>query len=250
MLGGVNVSISIRNSEAKPEHFFFTAEARLQRCRNYIRSRKGSLKNNVLEYHRWRRQPGPYLDCKLGWWAGLRSRLLARSLPPRCQAAQAWEKEVAIPRLCGNIYYWKLYNYMWYHNEKLFGSIQSGWDDIMASAVEQGRVPFHQGHRDSTEELARWLSLITTLLPGQSLPKSPHHICCHTMKSTESFYRQGKKLESLGSTCFCSISHFSVIGFRESLASLALYRIFRAFSEKKCNIIFQNKNVKKSILVA
>ena len=36
---------------------------------------------------------------------------------------------------CGNIYYWKLYNYMWYHNEKLFGSIQSGWDDIMASAV-------------------------------------------------------------------------------------------------------------------
>ena len=107
---------------------------------------------------------------------------------------------------------------MWYHNEKLFGSIQSGWDDIMASAVEQGRVPFHQGHRDSTEELARWLSLITTLLPGQSLPKSPHHICCHTMKSTESFYRQRKKLESLGSTCFCSISHFSVIGFRESPA--------------------------------
>ena len=144
--GGESMLVWNRNSERKPEHFFFTAEARLQRCRNYIRSRKGSLKNNVLEYHRWTRQPGPYLDCKLGWWAGLRSRLLARSLPPRCQAAQAWEKEVAIPRLCGNIYYWKLYNYMWYHNEKLFGSIQSGWDDIMASAVEHGRLPPHQGH--------------------------------------------------------------------------------------------------------
>ena len=69
----------------------------------------------------------------------------------------------------------------------------------MASAVEHGRVPPHQSYGDSVEELARWLSLITTLLSGQSLPKSPHHICCHTMKATESFYRQREKLESLGS---------------------------------------------------
>ena len=108
----------------------------------------------------------------------------------------------------------------------------------MASAVEQGRVPFHQGHRDSTEELARWLSLITTLLPGQSLPKSPHHICCHTMKSTESFYRQRKKLDSLGSTCFCSISDFSVIGFRESLACFCCCACHIGWGERagNCNI--------------
>ena len=68
---------------------------------------------------------------------------------------------------------------------KLLGSVYFGRDDIMASAVDHGRVRPHQGHRDSTEELARWLSLITTLLSGQSLPKSPHHIICHTMKSTD-----------------------------------------------------------------
>ena len=41
--GGEPALVFIRNSKTKPEHFFFTAEARLQGCRNYIRSRKGSL---------------------------------------------------------------------------------------------------------------------------------------------------------------------------------------------------------------
>ena len=56
---------------------------------------------------------------------------------------------------------------------KLLGSIYFGRDDIMASAVDHGRVRPHQGHRDSTEELACWLSFVTTLLSGKSLPKSP-----------------------------------------------------------------------------
>ena len=34
----------------------------------------------------------------------------------------------------------------------------------MASAVEHGRVPPHQSYRDSAEELARWLSVVTALL--------------------------------------------------------------------------------------
>ena len=101
---------------------------------------------------------------------------------------------------------------------KLLGSIYFGRDDIMASAVDHGRVRPHQGHRDSTEKLACWLSFVTTLLSGKSLPKSPHHIRCHTMKAPESFYCQRRKLKPLGSTRFCSISHFPVIGLGQSPA--------------------------------
>ena len=101
---------------------------------------------------------------------------------------------------------------------KLLGSIYHGRDDIMASAIEHGRVPSHQGHWDSTEELACWLSLVTALLSGQGLPQSPHHIRCHTMESPKSFYCQRREFKPLGSTSFCSISHFPIIGFGESLA--------------------------------
>ena len=66
---------------------------------------------------------------------------------------------------------------------KLLGSIYHGRDDIMASAVEHGRVPPHQSYRYSAEQLACWLSLVTALLSGQGLPKSPHHIRCHTSLS-------------------------------------------------------------------
>ena len=71
-----------------------------------------------------------------------------------------------------NIYYQKvvqIYVTSW-HMTKLLGSIYHGRDDIMASAIEHGRVPSHQGHWDSTEELACWLSLVTALLSGQGLP--------------------------------------------------------------------------------
>ena len=101
---------------------------------------------------------------------------------------------------------------------KLLGSVHCGRDDIMTSAVEHGRVPPHQSNRDSTEKLARWFSLVTALLSGQSLPKSPQHIRCHTMKAPESFYCQRRKLEPLSSARFCSISHFPVISFGECLA--------------------------------
>ena len=89
---------------------------------------------------------------------------------------------------------------------KLLGSVHCGRDDIMTSAVKHGRVPPHQSNRDSTEKLARWFSLVTALLSGQSLPKSPHHIRCHTMKAPESFYCQRRKLEPLSSARFCSLS--------------------------------------------
>ena len=81
----------------------------------------------------------------------------------------------------GNIYYRKFYNYIIDNDKmtKLLGSIYFGRDDIMASAVDHGRVRPHQGHRDSTEKLACWLSFVTTLLSGKSLPKSPNHIRCH-----------------------------------------------------------------------
>ena len=46
---------------------------------------------------------------------------------------------------------------------KLLGSIYHGRDDIMASAVEHGRVPPHQSYRYSAEQLACWLSLVTAL---------------------------------------------------------------------------------------
>ena len=120
----------------------------------------------------------------------------------------------------GNIYYRKFYNYIIDNDKmtKLLGSIYFGRDDIMASAVDHGRVRPHQGHRDSTEKLACWLSFVTTLLSGKSLPKSPHHIRCHTMKAPESFYCQRRKLEPLSSARFCSISHFPVISFGECLA--------------------------------
>ena len=64
-----------------------------------------------------------------------------------------------------NIYYQKvlqIYVTSWLLT-KLLGSIYHGRDDIMASAIEHGRVPSHQGHWDSTEELACWLSLVTAL---------------------------------------------------------------------------------------
>ena len=118
---------------------------------------------------------------------------------------------------------------------KLLGSIYHGRDDIMASAIEHGRVPSHQGHWDSTEELACWLSLVTALLSGQGLPQSPHHIRCHTMESPKSFYCQRREFKPLGSTSFCSISHFPIIGFGESLACFRCCACYIGWGERAGN---------------
>ena len=126
---------------------------------------------------------------------------------------------------------------------KLLGSIYFGRDDIMASAVDHGRVRPHQGHRDSTEKLACWLSFVTTLLSGKSLPKSPHHIRCHTMKAPESFYCQRRKLKPLGSTRFCSISHFPVIGLGQSPARFCCCACHIGWGERA-----GNSNIYRNIL--
>ena len=126
---------------------------------------------------------------------------------------------------------------------KLLGSIYFGRDDIMASAVDHGCVRPHQGHRDSTEKLACWLSFVTTLLSGESLPKSPHHIRCHTMKAPESFYCQRRKLKPLGSTRFCSISHFPVIGLGQSPARFCCCACHIGWGERA-----GNSNIYRNIL--
>ena len=126
---------------------------------------------------------------------------------------------------------------------KLLGSIYFGRDDIMASAVDHGRVRPHQGHRDSTEKLACWLSFVTTLLSGKSLPKSPHHIRCHTMKAPESFYCQRRKLKPLGSTRFCRISHFPVIGLGQSPARFCCCACHIGWGERA-----GNSNIYRNIL--
>ena len=118
---------------------------------------------------------------------------------------------------------------------KLLGSIYHGRDDIMASAVEHGRVPPHQSYRYSAEQLACWLSLVTALLSGQGLPQSPHHIRCHTMESPKSFYCQRREFKPLGSTSFCSISHFPIIGFGESLACFRCCACYIGWGERAGN---------------
>ena len=118
---------------------------------------------------------------------------------------------------------------------KLLGSVHCGRDDIMTSAVEHGRVPPHQSNRDSTEKLARWFSLVTALLSGQGLPQSPHHIRCHTMESPKSFYCQRREFKPLGSTSFCSISHFPIIGFGESLACFRCCACYIGWGERAGN---------------
>ena len=74
---------------------------------------------------------------------------------------------------------------------------------IWASGAEHHGVPSHQGDRDSAEELASGLPVVTPLLSSKGLAQLPDLPKCHTVEASQSLDGDGKEKQTL---CPASLS--------------------------------------------